>query len=523
MLPTNSMLLAVTIAGFAVSAPIAVSHAAGQPGPAGLVVAQQDQKPGEKKDEHHPSGTEPPAAQKPTPGQPKNVQEQHQEQHPAQQPQHQMGQEPHGAAPAAQEQHQEQHPGPGQQPPHQMGQEPHGTNPAAQEQHQEQHPGPGQQPPQHQMGQEPHGSTPAAQEETKHPIQGQNGPQQNQMHPPAAAQAPSNQPAIQASHAGAVPPPTAQVRPAQDFIRAKGAPPSAGIASVRQERKEVHEGNKDIIQEGDRTIVRDGNQTIIRHNEVDRFAVGARSVHNEQRGNQTVSVVVEANGSQVESIVDADGRLIKRTRRDPNGREIVIIDNSWVTPQLAVNFVVNLPPPVINIPREHYILDMDHAVEADVFAVLTAPPIERIDRRYSLDEIRYSPMLRDRMPRIDLDTVTFETGSWQIGPEEFDKLAFVAEALNRAIDRNPGEVFLIEGYTDAVGNDVDNLSLSDRRAETVAVALTEQFHVPPENLATQGYGSQFLKIATDAPERQNRRVAVRRITPLLGGDERAGN
>jgi OmpA-OmpF porin, OOP family len=357
-------------------------------------------------------------------------------------------------------------------------------------------------------------------------MQGQNGPQQNQMghpNPPAAAQAPSNQPVNQASHAGAVPPPTAQVRPAQDFIRAKGAPPSAGIASLRQERKEVHEGNKDIIQEGDRTIVRDGNQTFIRHNEVDRFAVGAKSVHNEQRGNLTVSVVVEANGAQIESTVDADGRLIKRTRRDPNGREIVIIDNSWVTPQLSVNFVVDLPPPVINIPRDHYILDMDHAVEADVFAVLTAGPIERIDRRYSLDEIRYSPMLRDRMPRIDLDTVTFDTGSWQIGPEEFDKLAFVAEALNRAIDRNPGEVFLIEGYTDAVGNDVDNLSLSDRRAETVAVALTEQFHVPPENLATQGYGSQFLKIPTDGPERQNRRVAVRRITPLLDADQRAGN
>jgi OmpA-OmpF porin, OOP family len=74
-----------------------------------------------------------------------------------------------------------------------------------------------------------------------------------------------------------------------------------------------------------------------------------------------------------------------------------------------------------------------------------------------------------------------------------------------------------------VGNDVDNLSLSDRRAETVAVALTEQFHVPPENLATQGYGSQFLKIPTDGPERQNRRVAVRRITPLLDADQRAGN
>ena len=69
--------------------------------------------------------------------------------------------------------------------------------------------------------------------------------------------------------------------------------------------------------------------------------------------------------------------------------------------------------------------------------------------------------------------------------------------------------------TKAVGSDIDNLTLSDRRAEEVAVILTETFNVPPENLVTQGYGEEFLKIPTDGPERLNRRVAVRRITPLL--------
>jgi outer membrane protein OmpA-like peptidoglycan-associated protein len=98
-----------------------------------------------------------------------------------------------------------------------------------------------------------------------------------------------------------------------------------------------------------------------------------------------------------------------------------------------------------------------------------------------------------------------------------DRLAFVAQGVQRALQRNPGEVFMVEGFTDAVGNDVDNLSLSDRRAEAVAVALTNQFGVPAENLTTQGYGKQFLKIPTEAAERANRRVAVQRITPLLMG------
>jgi outer membrane protein OmpA-like peptidoglycan-associated protein len=76
-------------------------------------------------------------------------------------------------------------------------------------------------------------------------------------------------------------------------------------------------------------------------------------------------------------------------------------------------------------------------------------------------------------------------------------------------------MFLIEGHTDAVGSDIDNLSLSDRRAESVAVVLTEEFGIPPENLTTQGYGEQYLKEDTEEPSLINRRVAVRRITPLL--------
>ncbi len=79
---------------------------------------------------------------------------------------------------------------------------------------------------------------------------------------------------------------------------------------------------------------------------------------------------------------------------------------------------------------------------------------------------------------------------------------------------------MIEGHTDAVGSDVDNLSLSDRRAEAVANILTENFQIPPENLVTQGYGKQYLKVATDGPSRENRRVTIRRITPLLTGASR---
>ena len=87
--------------------------------------------------------------------------------------------------------------------------------------------------------------------------------------------------------------------------------------------------------------------------------------------------------------------------------------------------------------------------------------------------------------------------------------------MTAMIRENPNEMFLIEGHTDAVGAASLNLTLSDRRAESVALALTEYFGVPPENMVVQGYGESDLRVNTQEAERQNRRVAVRIITPLL--------
>ncbi|MBX9844728.1 MAG: OmpA family protein [Xanthobacteraceae bacterium] len=282
---------------------------------------------------------------------------------------------------------------------------------------------------------------------------------------------------------------------------------------VRKQRHEVREGNRVFIREGDRTIIRENNTTIIRHNESNRFVVNARNVNTVRRGMDIETVVVRPGGYSIVTVTDAGGRLIRRLRRDQSGRDIVIIDNGFAGPR-PVNMFVMLPPPVIHIPRERYIVEMWRAPREQIHDVFVAPPVEPIHERYTLDQVRFSAPLRDRMPRVDLD-VTFDTGSWQLALVQIDKLGIIAEGINKALERNPKEVFMVEGYTDAVGAEEDNLSLSDRRAEAVAVALTEQFKVPPENLVTQGYGEQNLKIDTPGPEEANRRVAVRRITPLL--------
>jgi len=123
--------------------------------------------------------------------------------------------------------------------------------------------------------------------------------------------------------------------------------------------------------------------------------------------------------------------------------------------------------------------------------------------------------VRELAPQISIDDVTFRTGSAAIDPSEAEDLREIGLLMRQMIRDNPREIFLIEGYTDAVGSASSNLLLSDRRAESVALALSEYFDVPPENMVVQGFGERFLKIPTLEGERQNRRVAVRRITTLI--------
>jgi OOP family OmpA-OmpF porin len=312
--------------------------------------------------------------------------------------------------------------------------------------------------------------------------------------------------------------------------------PTATPANVRKlddfrsQRHETRQGNSVIVQEPGRTIIRDSGRLVIQRNETpDRFRFNASNVKTERQGANVATIIERQNGARIVNLTDSNGRLLRRSRRDASGREFVLIDNTrhhesiagavaiGAAAAVAGLVILNMAEPDIRIPRDRYIVDADGADPALIYDTLMAPPVEVLDRDYSLDEIRYNVALRDRMPRIDIDTVTFDTGSWEVTPDQAQRLQFIADGIQRAIQQNPNEVFLIEGHTDAVGSDVDNLSLSDRRAESVAQVLSEQFGIPPENLTTQGYGQQYLKIPTPEPERRNRRVTIRRITPLLNG------
>jgi outer membrane protein OmpA-like peptidoglycan-associated protein len=299
------------------------------------------------------------------------------------------------------------------------------------------------------------------------------------------------------------------------------------IDDLRGRRRErVEDGGRRVIIEepGERRIIREGDQLIIRHNETERFRESYRGadIRTQRRGDVDVTVVRQSDGVEVITERDEYGNLVRRIRRDPAGREVILIENRRQgRPRTPYGYVeediIRLPPPRVTIPREEYIVEVEDASQEDLYEAFTAPPVEPIARAYSLDEVRQSQVLRERVRRVDVDTITFDTGSWVLSQNQVGALTGIGQAIRRALDQNPNEIFLVEGYTDAVGSPEDNLSLSDRRAETVATVLTQSYGVPAENLTTQGFGEQYLKIDTQAPERQNRRVTIRRITPLLQG------
>jgi outer membrane protein OmpA-like peptidoglycan-associated protein len=292
------------------------------------------------------------------------------------------------------------------------------------------------------------------------------------------------------------------------------------IQKGRQERVEEG-GRRKLIQEpGNRLIVKEGNRAIIRHDETQRFLrrPGAQS---ERRPDGNVETFyVRRDGVRIVTIVDGRGRLLRRFRRDRDGREYNIIDNRRFYRNVGIGVAVGivalaLALPRVTIPEDQYIVDYDAASDDDLYDTLYAPPVEALDRAYSLEEILDNYELRARTRRIDLSAIMFEFGSWEVPPEQYDRLDRVARAMLRVLRDNPEAVFLIEGHTDAVGSEEDNLSLSDRRAQAVAEILSDNFGVPPENLVTQGYGEQFLKIDTQNPEPRNRLVIIRNITRLM--------
>jgi outer membrane protein OmpA-like peptidoglycan-associated protein len=217
--------------------------------------------------------------------------------------------------------------------------------------------------------------------------------------------------------------------------------------------------------------------------------------------------VLRSDGTEIVTIRDSDGRVLRRVLIETDGREYVLFDD---TQTFAPVVLRDLPKPSVDT------FDYQAANDGESLrAALLAADRRDIGRSFSLQQVRDINEVRQLSPEINLRNVTFATASSAIQPSQAEQLRQMGMLMRDIIAEDPTELFLIEGYTDAIGDPGYNLLLSDRRAESVALAFNEYFDVPTENMVVQGYGERFLKIPTQQAERVNRRVAVRRITTLI--------
>jgi outer membrane protein OmpA-like peptidoglycan-associated protein len=106
---------------------------------------------------------------------------------------------------------------------------------------------------------------------------------------------------------------------------------------------------------------------------------------------------------------------------------------------------------------------------------------------------------------LTLGDVLFATGKADLSPEAMRSVDKLVEFLKKYTNRN----VLIEGHTDSVGSDEFNLTLSQKRADSLKEALTGK-GIEEKRITTVGYGKKYPVASNDttAGKQQNRRVEV---------------
>jgi outer membrane protein OmpA-like peptidoglycan-associated protein len=106
---------------------------------------------------------------------------------------------------------------------------------------------------------------------------------------------------------------------------------------------------------------------------------------------------------------------------------------------------------------------------------------------------------------VNMGDVLFDFGKYDLRSEAREKLA----RLSGIVLGHPGLNLAVEGYTDNVGTDEINMTLSQKRAETVRSYLLEQ-GLADANVTAQGFGksSPVADNSTSAGRQKNRRVEI---------------
>ena len=111
----------------------------------------------------------------------------------------------------------------------------------------------------------------------------------------------------------------------------------------------------------------------------------------------------------------------------------------------------------------------------------------------------------DRGDVVTLGDLLFATGRSELQGSADRSI----DALSAFLVGHPARVVRVEGFTDSTGSESFNQGLSERRAESVAMALSRR-GVAAGRVSVQGYGESFpvASNSTTTGRQENRRVEV---------------
>lgn len=151
--------------------------------------------------------------------------------------------------------------------------------------------------------------------------------------------------------------------------------------------------------------------------------------------------------------------------------------------------------------------------ESNVLEALTpAPAEERVvtrSLRVSKDPAVAEVLAPQRRPSASL-LITFETNSAVLTQRAKEQLDVVAAALKN--DKLKDFGFEVEGHADPRGTEEGNMTLSQRRAESVRNYLIEAQGIAQTRLRAVGKGDSEVLNTKDIAAAENRRVTIVTIT-----------
>jgi OmpA-OmpF porin, OOP family len=162
--------------------------------------------------------------------------------------------------------------------------------------------------------------------------------------------------------------------------------------------------------------------------------------------------------------------------------------------------------PVTADDMTNRLVGLETAPDLDV-AAIRQRALDRVKSKaepVALKRPRVAPELL-KLPQL-LVEVQFDPDSAIVRPQSYQTLGLIADALVRAAMLPYG--FLIVGRTESAGRREFNLTLSQRRADSIRDVLVTTFKISSKRLQALGLGEEQLQDANQPASLVNRQVQI---------------